>query len=124
MYTGAVARIDVEVRNGERRRSVPATGPYAVTVGQRWSTNDGRSLERQELGLNEIAALPQSLPCPVPAKRAVHAVIPLFAPLEAGSYRVEVALHQHGRGWLDETCAVPALTGEVEVLTRGDRRDT
>jgi glycosyltransferase involved in cell wall biosynthesis len=124
MHAGAIARMDVEIRNDERGRSVPATGPYAVTVGQRWSTNDGRPLERRELGLNELATLPQSLPCPVPAKRAVHAEIPLFAPLEAGSYRVEVALHQHGRGWLDETCAVPALTGEVEILARGDRPGT
>jgi hypothetical protein len=120
MYAGTVARVDVEIRNDERR-SVPSAGPYAVTVGQRWSMSDGRPLEPDELGLNELAALPQSLPRGVPAKSAINVEIALLAPVKAGSYRVVIAAHQHGHGWLDMTGELPALTHDIEIVAREDQ---
>jgi hypothetical protein len=106
----------VVVRNDDRQR-VPSAGPNAVTIDQRWSTVGGRALEREELGINELAAMPQSLP------RAIHAgcwglsELALFAPVDPGLYRLEVIAHQHGRGWL-AGAGKSQLLADVEIVRR------
>jgi hypothetical protein len=112
----SVARVDVVVCN-DGRRSVHAAGPNAVTIGQHWSIVEGRALEPEELALNALAAMPQSLPHAIRADRSVLVELALFAPLEPGLYRAEVIAHRHGRGWLDGAGESQVLA-DVEVVHR------
>lgn len=122
VVAGSVERLKVEVRNDGRRAILP-DGVRAVTIGQRWSTAEGRRLGREELELNELAALPQSLPCAVRARRSIPVELALYAPVEPGSYRVEVIAHQHGRGWLDGSGKSQIPAADVEVVSRDNDVD-
>jgi glycosyltransferase involved in cell wall biosynthesis len=114
IVAGGVEGVTVEVRN-EGRRSILPDGPGVVTIGQRWRTA-GQVLGRHELGLNELAALPQSLPHIVRRRNAIRAEVVLYAPVRAGSYRAEVLLHQHGYGWLSHSNGSELIAGDVEVV--------
>lgn len=118
MVAGGVKHVRLDARN-DGRRTIAAAGAHAVTIAQRWSTEDGRPLEREELALNDIAALPQSLLHALRPRRAEGVEIALYAPVAPGSYRVEVAGYQHGHGWLDELDPSVVLAEAVEV--RPDR---
>jgi glycosyltransferase involved in cell wall biosynthesis len=115
VLTGGVEQVTAEVHNDGRRAILP-DGARAVTLGQRWFTADGRQLGREELGLNELAFLPQTLPRSVRAGRGTRAALALYAPLTPGVYRIEVAAHQHGRGWLDEAGTSQALARDIKVV--------
>jgi hypothetical protein len=110
-----VACAEVVVFN-KAERAIPSAGPNAVVIGHRWVTPDGRMLEREQLGLNELAALPQSMPRAVPRRRSVRAEVALYAPNEPGTYRLEVSAIQHGRGSLEDFGLAPALGRAVEVV--------
>lgn len=112
---GSVAYLILGVRNAGRRAFLPE-GARAVTIGQRWRTASGHELGREELGLNELAAFQQTLAHVVRANRVVVCEIALYAPLEPGSYSLEVAAHQHGHGWLDRTGSSQALAACVDVV--------
>jgi hypothetical protein len=114
MVAGSVEWVEVEVRNDGQRAILP-DGVRAVTIGQRWSTVEGRTLGRDELELNDLAALPQSLPHAIRARRAISVDVALYAPIEPGSYRVEVVAHQHGHGWLDDSSGSRVVADDVEV---------
>jgi abequosyltransferase len=115
LAAGGVEEAKVEVRNDARRAILP-DGARAVTLGQRWFTPDGRRLTREELGLNEVAFLPQALPRAVRAGRGTGTALVLYAPLAPGVYRIEIAAHQHGHGWLDEAGTSQALARDIEVV--------
>ena len=56
--SGSTTSVSVLARNDDRQ-DVPAAGPNAVTIDQRWSTAEGCTLQREEVGINELAAMPQ-----------------------------------------------------------------
>jgi glycosyltransferase involved in cell wall biosynthesis len=116
---GSVGWVEVEVRN-EGRRTILPDGPRAVTIAQRWSTAEGEPLDREKLELNELAAMPQSLPRAIRGRRALSVDVSLYAPTEPGRYRLEVVAHQHGRGWLEGSPGSRMLSSDVEVVSRGD----
>jgi hypothetical protein len=115
LLAGGVEEVNVQVRN-EGRRAILPDGPRSVTLAQRWCTADDRQLGREQLGLNELAFLPQALPRAVRARRRIGVALALYAPPEPGVYRIEVVAHQHGRGRLDETGASQTAVGEIEVV--------
>jgi glycosyltransferase involved in cell wall biosynthesis len=115
MVAGTVHRVIVEARN-DGPRTISSDGPRAVTIGQRWSTTEGHTLGRVQLGLNELAAMPQSLPRAVRVRRTIRGEITLYAPVEPGSYRVEVGAYQHGRGWLADLAVSRTVAKDVEVI--------
>jgi hypothetical protein len=121
MFVGGAARVRIAVRNGEGG-AVPSAGRFAVTLGQRWLTAEDVPLGPDELGLNDLAAMPQTLPGPVREGRTRQVEVALLAPREPGIYRVELAAQQHGRGWLDEAGVSPALVGSVEIVSRDASR--
>jgi hypothetical protein len=115
IVAGGVQEMQIELRN-EGRQTILPEGPRGLTIGQRWSTQAGHSLGREELRLNELAALPQPVARTVRAGRAARAPLILYAPTEPGRYGVQLRLHQHGRGWLDELGESEALSAEIEVV--------
>jgi hypothetical protein len=115
MVAGSVEAVQIEARNDGRRTILPE-GPRGVTIGQRWLTDARRPLGREELGLNELAALPQPVPRALRAGRGTHLELTLYAPIEPGLYRVEAAAHQHGRGWLDELGELEVLAADIDVF--------
>jgi glycosyltransferase involved in cell wall biosynthesis len=123
MTVGSVSWVEVEIRN-EGRRAVLPDGPRAVTIAQRWSTAEGGPLDRETLELNELAAMPQSLPRAIRRRRALSVDVALYAPTEPGRYRLEVVAHQHGRGWLDGSRGPQMPASDVVVLARSDDVET
>jgi glycosyltransferase involved in cell wall biosynthesis len=77
-----------------RQRRIPLMGPRAITVGWRWCTLDGRALTPQDLGVNFLAALPQTLGAGVRASRAFEAEVILYAPRSPGTYSLELVAYQ------------------------------
>jgi hypothetical protein len=112
---GSVTHASLDFRNDGRRAVLP-DGTSAVTIGQRWLTPEGHILGCDELRLNELAALPQLLPHVIRVNRMVRAELVLYAPVEPGSYRIEVLAHQHGHGWLDGPTGPRALVADIEVV--------
>jgi hypothetical protein len=118
VVAGSVTEVEVVVRN-EGRRAVLAEGPRSLTIGQRWLTSAGRVIGSDEMGVNDLAALPQSFPHRLPRHRPRRARVALYPPPTAGRYRVELVAHQHRYGWLDEVAGVPSIVGDVDVVGSG-----
>jgi hypothetical protein len=97
------------------RRTVFETGPGAVTVGQRWVAHDGHRMSASELALNQLAALPQTLPRAVRPGRRLQFQFSLYPPPTPGRYRLELAAHCQQLGWLDEEDRRTLVAAEVEV---------
>ena len=117
LSAGSVASTDVLVRNFGRR-TVPDTGPDAMTIAQRWWTADGLPLEWTTLCTNELAAMPRPIARAIRGGQAVATEISLYAPMKPGSYRVEIVANQPGR-WLDEAGVAAALIADVDVTNAG-----
>jgi hypothetical protein len=115
IIAGSVAHVPVDVGNAGRRTILP-DGPSAVTIGQIWRTAAGHEVGADELGLNELAALAQSLPHAVRPRRSNRVDVALYAPLRVGSYRVELDAHQHGYGWLGQLKRSQPISGSIEVV--------
>ncbi len=113
---GGVQSIGVVVRNAGPGR-LPVTGPDAVAIAQRWWSSEGTPLDWATFGTNELAGMSQTLSRPVGRGRSVSTEMSLYAPLQPGSYRLEIVANQPGR-WLDEAGVAAALSGEVEVSPR------
>jgi glycosyltransferase involved in cell wall biosynthesis len=114
LSAASVASIDVVTRNGGSR-TVPSTGPNAVMIGQRWRSADGAPLDSATLCINELAAMPQPVARAIRKGGSVVTEIPLYAPIQPGSYRLEIVANQPGR-WLDESGVADALAGTVDVM--------
>jgi hypothetical protein len=119
MTAGNVGWVEVEGRNRGQRTILP-DGPRAVTIAQSWSTTEGDPLDREALELNELAAMPQSLPHAVRRRRVVSVDVALYAPPMPGRYRLEVVAQQHGRGRLDGSRGSHVLARDVEVTPLDD----
>jgi hypothetical protein len=117
LHAGGVAIASVAVRN-LGRRTVPATGPDAVTIAQRWWSLEGLPLQPSMFGTNELAALPRPIARGIRRGRSVSTEIPLYAPIAPGSYRLEIVANQPGR-WLDEAGVAAPLTVTVDVTADG-----
>jgi glycosyltransferase involved in cell wall biosynthesis len=117
LSAGSVASTDVLVRNFGRR-TVPATGPDAVTIAQRWWTADGLPLEWTMLCTNELAGMPRPIARAIRGGRTEATEISLYAPIKPGSYRVEIVANQPGR-WLDEAGVAAAFRATVDVTDAG-----
>jgi glycosyltransferase involved in cell wall biosynthesis len=115
LSAGSVAWIEVDLFN-EANRVIPSAGPNAVLLGQRWVAADGQTVGREQLGLNELAALPQSMPRSLRPRRAMKAAVVLYAPREPGVYRLELGAVQHGRGWLADIGVAPPVARDVEII--------
>jgi Glycosyl transferase family 2 len=115
MVAGTVKQARLEVYN-EGREAILPDGARAVTIGQRWYTQTGHALSREELGLNELAAYPQQLARAVRPGHAVQTELALYAPREPGIYGLRVVAHQHGHGWLDERAGAGLPTAEIQVV--------
>jgi glycosyltransferase involved in cell wall biosynthesis len=115
LAAGSVASTNVLVRNAGPR-TVPVTGPDAVTIAQRWWTAHGVPLEWRTLRTNELAGMPSPIARAIRRGRSVSTEIPLYAPTDPGSYRLEIVANQPGR-WLDEAGVAAALTATVDVTT-------
>ena len=100
MTAGEVSHVAIEVRN-VGGCTIRSEGPRAMTIGQRWWTSDRQQVAPDQLGVNLLAALPQSLESSLPVDGRMRAEIALYAPVEPGLYSVELLAHQGGRGWLD-----------------------
>lgn len=117
LSAGSVASMDVLVRNAGPRR-VPATGPDAVTIAQRWWSADGLPLQWAMLRTNELAGMSRPLPHSIWRRGQASTEIAVYAPIEPGSYCLEIVAHQPGR-WLDEAGVAAPLTAAVEVTATG-----
>jgi Glycosyl transferase family 2 len=118
MVAGSVQQVTVEAHNDDQR-TILSEGARAVTIGQRWRKDEGRLLGPGELGLNELAALPQSLPQAVHAGRVIRAKVMLYAPVETGIYHLEIDAHQHGYGWLNDFGIAQVIARTIEVIAQG-----
>jgi glycosyltransferase involved in cell wall biosynthesis len=114
LQAGGAVEVTVTLEN-RGRRSVREAGPGAVTVGQRWFARDGRCLSATELGLNEVAALPQSLPLRARPSQSLEVGLTLYPPPKPGAYRVELVSHNQQVGWLDEFNERALIGADVEV---------
>jgi glycosyltransferase involved in cell wall biosynthesis len=117
LSAGSVASTIVVLRNAGPR-TVPVTGPDAVTIAQRWRNSDGVPLEWRMLRTNELAGMPRPIARAIRRGRFVSTEIPLYAPMEPGSYGLEIVANQPGR-WLDEAGVAAALTTTVDVTETG-----
>jgi abequosyltransferase len=113
LAAGGSRQVLVQVRN-DGARTLPVTGPHAVGLWQRWTVSS-RWLRPEEVGLNALAAAPLGLPGPVAPGQSVAAWVALLPPREPGRYRLAVAAHQHGLGWLDYAGVGAAVEREVDV---------
>jgi hypothetical protein len=109
--------MDVLMRNAGPG-TVPTTGPDAVTIAQRWWSADGLPLEWARFRTNELAGMSRPVPHTVRGGRSVSTEISLYAPIDPGTYRLEIVAHQPGR-WLDEAGVAAALTAAVDVTAAG-----
>lgn len=112
MIAGGVAHVELAVRN-VGRRAIRSEGSQAVTIGQRWWAPGREHVGQDRLALNDLAAMPQSLPGSVRVDREGRTELALYAPIAPGHYSVELLAHQNGQGWLDD---VRALRADVEVV--------
>ena len=117
LSAGSVASMDVLMRNAGPG-TVPTTGPDAVTIAQRWWSADGLPLEWARFRTNELAGMSRPVPHTVRGGRSVSTEISLYAPIDPGTYRLEIVAHQPGR-WLDEAGVAAALTAAVDVTAAG-----
>jgi len=113
LLAGSVASVDVRLRNAGPR-TVPATGPDAVSIAQRWWSADGVPLDWATFCANELAGMPLPIVRAIGRGRSVSTEVALYAPMEPGSYRLEIVANQPGR-WLDEAGVAAALTVTVDV---------
>ena len=114
---GGVASMDVRIRNAGPR-TIPATGPDAVTIAQRWWGADGVPLQWAMLRTNKLAGMSRPIRRAVRGRGSVSTEIALYAPIEPGPYRLEIVAHQPGR-WLDEAGVAAPLTAVVDVTAAG-----
>jgi hypothetical protein len=89
----SVSRVTAAIVNSRRRR-IPLAGPRAITVGWRWRSLDGVELTPEDLGVNHLAALPQTLGAGMRAPRALEAEIALYAPKNPGTYFLELVAYR------------------------------
>lgn len=115
MEASGVTRMKIQVRNHGGRSILP-DGSRAVTIAQRWFTAAGEVLGPHELGVNALAALPQSLPRVVRARRSIQSELVLYAPAEPGSYHLQVLAHRHGHGSPDQPSGSQMIAGDIEVV--------
>jgi hypothetical protein len=113
LSVGSVASTVVAVRN-LGPRTIPATGPDAMTIAQRWWTSEGIPLEWAKLHTNALAEMPRPILRPIRARKSLSTEVALYAPTEPGTYRLEIVVNQPGR-WLDEGGVVRALSVSVDV---------
>ncbi|MHB8532597.1 MAG: hypothetical protein ACYDC2_07740, partial [Solirubrobacteraceae bacterium] len=99
------------------RRAVREAGPGAVTIVQRWLTEDGHPLGPTELALNEVASLPQSLPRRVRATQHLRFGFSLYPPPKPGRYRLELVAHSQLLGSLDAANPRARICAEVAVAS-------
>jgi Glycosyl transferase family 2 len=111
MRREAVAHVRLQVRNAGTHATA-TDGARALTIAQRWSQGGGSPLTAEELGINELAGHPSHVGRRLAPGAAAVTEVALYAPRAAGSYRLELAPHQHGHGWL----ADGALSACVEVV--------
>jgi glycosyltransferase involved in cell wall biosynthesis len=120
LVPGSVASINVRVQNAGPR-TVPATGPDAVSLAQRWWSADGVPLDWATFCTNELAGMPQPIVHAIGWGRSVSTEVPLYAPMEPGVYRLEIVANQPRR-WLDEANVATTLTVTVDVSAAGTVR--
>jgi hypothetical protein len=110
---GSVTSVDVRLRNAGPR-TVPVTGPDAVSIAQRWWSADGVPLDWAAFCTNELAGMPRPVTRAIGGGGSVSTEVALYAPVEPGSYRLEIVANQPGR-WLDEAGVAVALSATVDV---------
>ena len=120
LTAGGVAGIDVRMHNSGPC-TVPATGPDAVTIAQRWWSTEGVPLDWADFRINELGTMPRPVARAIRAGKSVSTEIALYAPMEPGTYLLEIVANQPGR-WLDEAGVASALTATVDVTARGTHK--
>jgi hypothetical protein len=101
------------LRNRSQTELVSAP-PDAVMVAYRWRDADGGVLDA-------VPAVRTRLPGRVAPGAALEGRARVVAPHAAGSYRLELALHREGAGWLTDDGEASETAARVEVAGGGAR---